>query len=150
MLLIFVCLNMQHFLHLLALSPRFLLLDNSCAKLSHFNCPCFVRLQIYRILNVTQFKCHWFPRKKNCGFVKKTFQALGHAPAHMVSCHSHTTEAWVQIPGQSCPYGIYGKRCGIGTGFPPIIVVYSCQYYSISAPYSYFIHLPLMLYDLHA
>jgi hypothetical protein len=89
-----------------------------------------------------------FSEKKNCGFIKRTFQALGHATAHMVSCQSLTTEA--QLQSQSSPYGICGEKCGTGTGFSPIIVVYSCQYYAIIAPYSYFIHLPLMLYDLHA
>jgi hypothetical protein len=88
-----------------------------------------------------------FSEEKNiCGFVKKAFQALGHAIAH-VSLQSLTTE--VRFQSQSSPYGICGKDCGTGTGFFPIIVVYSCQYYSIIAPYSYFIHLPLMLYDLH-
>jgi hypothetical protein len=110
-----------------------------------------VTLQIFRIRNVTHFKCHWFLRgeKKYLWICQKAVQALGHATAH-VTCKSLTTEAQVSIPGQPSRYGICDKDCRTGTGFSPIVVVYSCQYYSISAPYSYFIHLPLMLYDLHA
>ena len=56
-----------------------------------------MRLKIFRILNVTQFKCHWFLRKKKYLWIcQKAFQALGHATAQMVSCQSLTTEAWVQ------------------------------------------------------
>jgi len=63
---------------------------------------------------------------------------------------SNSGHATAHVSRQSSPCEICGKDCGTGTGFSPIIVVYSCQYYSISAPYSYFIHLPQMLCDIHA
>jgi hypothetical protein len=42
-----------------------------------------------------------FSEKKIVGLSKKTFQALGHATAHMVSFHSLSTE--IQVQSQASP-----------------------------------------------
>lgn len=45
--------------------------------------------------------------------------------------------------------GINGAWRVTGIGFSPTILVFPCHYYSIAAPYSYYIHLLTMRYDLN-
>jgi len=51
-----------------------------------------------------------------------------------------TTDAWVHL--WAGPYEICGGQSGTGPGFPLIVLIFTCQYYSTNAP-----HLTLTLYD---
>jgi hypothetical protein len=61
------------------------------------------------------------------------------AMAQVVSHWPVTTEAWYQ--SQACLHVIFVGQIGTETGFPLSILIFVCQYLSINAPHSYFIHL---------
>lgn len=70
-------------------------------------------------------------KKKNCEFVERAFQALGHGTAHVVSHHSLTTEAQVQSQASPVHMG-FVVNIVEQTGFSPSTVFYSWQYKSVS------------------
>jgi len=61
------------------------------------------------------------------------------AIAQVVSHWPVTTEAWYQ--SQARLHVIFVGQIGTGTGFPLSILIFVCQYLSINAPHSCFIHL---------
>jgi hypothetical protein len=64
----------------------------------------------------------------------------------VVSQCSVTVQA--KVCSQASPGGIFGRQSSSGTCFPPIILVFSCHYYSVNSPYSYIIHLHSTLHNL--
>jgi hypothetical protein len=60
---------------------------------------------------------------------------IGCAITQAVSCQAVTTEAWVQSQVSPCEIG--DVRNGNWTGFSSNSLVFSCQYHSTNAPYSF-------------
>ena len=79
-------------------------------------------------------------------FLQKALTELSIIP-HTVQAASHhplITNIWAQSLGTPC--GICGGKSGTVTGLSLNISVFPHYCHSSNAPYSHFIHLPVMLY----
>jgi len=69
-------------------------------------------------------------------------------PCHGLNGLSLVFHHGTQFRCQVSLYKICGGQSDTGAGFSLRTLFLSCFFHSASAPYSYFIHVPVMLYDL--